>query len=59
MIDTMLTWHIMTNYHEIVEMYMDDDEKINLYREVVTSLSRYFAYLMASVSGVLPSNLRY
>ena len=58
--DTMLIWHIATNYHEIVETSQDysghDNEKLKQYREVATSLSRYSAYLMACVAGLLPGN---
>jgi hypothetical protein len=59
MTDTMLTWHIATSYLEIVEIILysgHDNEKLKHYREVATSLSRYSAYLMASVPGLLPGN---
>jgi hypothetical protein len=53
--DTMLIWHIATNYCETgptpaAEMHL------NSHREVATTLSRYSAYLMASVPELLPGN---
>nr|CAB3446183.1 unnamed protein product [Digitaria exilis] len=54
--ETMLIWHIATNYCEIAEPpnNSDPDELKQHYRKVATSLSRYSAYLMASVPELLP-----
>ncbi|KAF8642504.1 hypothetical protein HU200_067179 [Digitaria exilis] len=56
--ETMLIWHIATNYCEIAEPpnNSDPDELKQHYRKVATSLSRYSAYLMASVPELLPGN---
>lgn len=59
--DTMLIWHIATNYCEIAlpqvaKMGRNSDQEVGDYREVATTLSRYSAYLMAFVPELLPGN---
>jgi len=57
--DTMLIWHIATNYCETgptPAAEISSHGKLRHYREVATTLSRYSAYLMASVPGLLPGN---
>ncbi|KAL6600300.1 hypothetical protein ACP70R_045100 [Stipagrostis hirtigluma subsp. patula] len=53
--DTMLIWHIATDYCE-KHTNSGQDQLSHYYREVATSLSRYCSYLMACVPELLPGN---
>ncbi|CAD6334605.1 unnamed protein product [Miscanthus lutarioriparius] len=60
--DTMLIWHIATNCCETgltPAVEISRHGKLRHYREVATTLSRYSAYLMASVPELLPGNPTY